>query len=454
MAGSIGPISLPNYAGVDFNQILQSIEAAGQVPIDQLQQEVSTENSAVTALGQIGSDLSTLESALTQFQTMGAQTPMAATVSSGAPLTATVDSTGGAQAGSYSVSVSQLAQAQVSVSQGYSSASDAVGTGTVTLTVGATNYTVTLTSSNDTLQGLADAVNSSGAPLTAQVLDTGSGSTPYVLELSAAATGTNDAFSVSSSLSGGTAPTFTTTVAAQNAALTVNGVAFASQSNTVTDAIAGVTLGLSGAGGPYTVTVAQDTASESQAISAFVSAYNKLLTDVASNTQTQPGQTPPPLASNGAVESIGLGLQIGLDGINLSDLGITVDNNATTNNNGQLVFDQTSFLNAVSTDPSGVQQAFPQVYNALYPMVSSAQTPTTGLIPSETTSFNNLINQQDQQIGTLTSQLQQQEQMFISESGQVQAEMAYYANIAQLFLTSSTTGSGSGLSSGTLASVA
>ncbi|HZP45488.1 MAG TPA: flagellar filament capping protein FliD [Candidatus Binataceae bacterium] len=537
MAAGVTPITLSNFTGLDFNQILQATVAADQVPITDLQNQVAAENVAISTLGTIGADYQNLQSALTTLNDSVTTPPMTTGVSTNAPFTAAVN--GAPLAGTYTVSVSQLASAESLGSQGYASDTAGVGDGIVTINVGGTNYNITVDSSNDTLDGLASAITAAGAGVTAQVVNTGLVGAPYRLLVTSNTTGSTQGFTITSSLSGGTAPNFaqsqvgptvintlngtaTPTVggnytgavtqsyqftvtaggtvgtdpitiaytsdtgesgsftvpasysagspvavvdgltlnlsagtlqtgdsfgvaaftpqvtAAQNATLQVGGQIVSSSSNQVTNAVPGVTLSLTGTGGPATLTVGSDTQSEGNQISAFVSAYNQLLNDIQKNTQAVPNQAAPPLAADGGLRTSLFSLQFGLGQVNLAQLGITVDQ--TT---GQLSFSQSSFAAAQSADPTSVTQAITSLYNALNPVVSYAAAPTTGLVATETASDQQTVTNLNQQIATLNQQLTAQESQLQLEYGQIQAQVAGYQNIAQLFATSSSSGSGS-----------
>jgi flagellar hook-associated protein 2 len=548
VAASIGPISLPNYAGINFNDILQALEAAGQVPIAGLQQEIADETASISALGKLAGDLTSLQTALSGLQSIDSSPELGAQVSAGSPCSASV--TGAPAAGTYGVTVQQMAQAQASASQGYASDTDPVGTGSITVTIGKTAHTITIDDTNNTLDGVAGAINSAAIGVTAQVVNTGLPTDPYRLELVSSQTGGADAFTVSASLAGGVAPDFmnndvgavdysaitgtangasngplvegsytgavtqgyhfsvisggtigssqitiawksdsggsgTITVpsnytaaqpipiadglslsfaatggtlntgdtfaqaaftpsitAAQDATVQVGSQIVTSSSNSVTNAIPGLTLDLSGAGSG-TVTLSENVSNEAQAVQSFVSAYNQLTQDIEAQIQVaKPGDTPPPLYANGAVQALLFQFQSALGGINLSKMGISVDNNAIQDNNGQLTFDQSTFESNILSDPTGVRAAMAQINSALSGAVSGALAPDTGLVASETSSYNSLIGEQNQQISNLQSQLQQQENQFIQESSQVQAEVAEWAGMAQLFLPSSSSGSG------------
>src|SRR5581483_5054450 len=151
MASTISPtsISIPNSSGIDFNAIIQSILAQASVPISAINQEISADQTSISALGSIGGALNQLQSALEAFQNSGTQPSLSASVQSGAPFTASV--TGSPVAGNYTVTVTQLAQAQITASQGYAATTDTVGTGTITLTIDGIAHPITIDSGNDTL---------------------------------------------------------------------------------------------------------------------------------------------------------------------------------------------------------------------------------------------------------------------------------------------------------------
>ena len=113
--------------------------------------------------------------------------------------------------GTYFISVDQLAQNQQIASQGYSSSSAIIGTGTVNISVaGGTATTITLEPGQNSLEYLKSAINSSNAGITAAIINDGSSNQPYRLILTSSQTGADNTISVSTSLTGGTAPDFAT----------------------------------------------------------------------------------------------------------------------------------------------------------------------------------------------------------------------------------------------------
>jgi flagellar hook-associated protein 2 len=193
-------------------------------------------------------------------------------------LAATADSS--AQNGAYNVSVTSLAKAKsLQSSTSYANTTATIGTGTLSITVGSTATSVTIDATNNTLAGLKDAINNSGAAVTASIVSVGSSATPqYSLVVQGKSTGVANDVTIASSLSGGNDPFAgggAVVQAEADAQFSVNGLSLSRTSNTVSDAIPGVTLSLSkGGGSSSTVTVASDTATIKGNIKKFVDAYN------------------------------------------------------------------------------------------------------------------------------------------------------------------------------------
>ncbi len=125
-------------------------------------------------------------------------------VDSSAPATVTATASNKLAAGAYQVTVDQMAQAHQQVTTGFASASSSIGTGSVTLRLGAGPVTtLEIDASKSSLAGLAAAINASDAQVTAQVINDGS-ATPYRLALTAKNTGAANTISFDADgLSGG-----------------------------------------------------------------------------------------------------------------------------------------------------------------------------------------------------------------------------------------------------------
>src|SRR3546814_451516 len=146
--------------------------------------------------------------------------------------------------------VKQLANSQVLKSTTLADGSTAVGLGTLTLTTSAGSYDITIDSSNNTLDGLAEAINVADAGVTATII-TDSDGARLVLKggvgEDAAFTLTNgggaDANLARFTWDGSTGG-MSQVRAAQNAVVVLDGVETSFSGNTIVDAIPNVTIDL------------------------------------------------------------------------------------------------------------------------------------------------------------------------------------------------------------------
>jgi flagellar hook-associated protein 2 len=123
----------------------------------------------------------------------------------------TATSSTDASAGEYYLAVQQLATNHQIASQGFNLTSQSIGTGTFQIKLGSGATTnITIDSSNNTLSGLKDAINNANAGVTATIISDGSDTNQYRMILTAKEAGTKNQISVTSNLSGGIAPDFST----------------------------------------------------------------------------------------------------------------------------------------------------------------------------------------------------------------------------------------------------
>jgi flagellar hook-associated protein 2 len=369
-------------SGLNISAIVASLTSAfGAGQQNQLTTQSTALDAQVSAFGTFTSSVDALQSAIAAINNSSTLAGFDAAV--GDKSIASATATSGAVAGSYSLAVQNLATAQTLTSGPVLVASNPVGTGTLKISLGNASTSVTIDSSNDTLQGIASAINSaSGNPgVTASIITAADGSR---LVLSGTATGTSNSISVTETDGGAalssltydpanTGPTtgLTQTQAAQDANFTINGYAATSASNVVTGTLSGVTIHLLAPSAavtpattpatytPTTLTISPDTTTAATNINAFVTALNSTLSSLQSLTAYDPAtQTAGPLQGNATVEAFQNQLSNILDtvtssttGINsLSDLGVTAD--AQT---GQYDSSASALSNALSSSLSGVE---------------------------------------------------------------------------------------------------
>lgn len=308
--------SLGVGSGLDLNTMLTQLVAIERKPIEQMQTEAKRMQTQVSTLGQMTSLLSTLRDAATALTSTTLWRRSTATSSNEAAVSTVGGST--AAAGNYAVRVGSLASPQTAVStSGWTSATELVGSGTLTLEVGAwdagnTAFTpksgttaVTLTvTATDTLQSLRDKINALGAGVTASVVTDANGTR---LALRSSASGVDNGFRVTAADDDGNGtdaaglsravfdpPSGATSMAlaqpGTNATATVNGVFIVSASNDLTGVVEGMTLRLRQVTDPASVdiAVAADTAAVKEAVQKFADAYNALATAIADNTKYDP----------------------------------------------------------------------------------------------------------------------------------------------------------------------
>jgi flagellar hook-associated protein 2 len=163
--------------------------------------------------------------------------------------------------------------------------------------------------------------------------------------------------------------TFNAPAGGTNASLTVDGVPFSSASNTLTGAIAVVTLNLASAAAATQVqlTVGPDTVQATNAINSFVTAYNAVINAINTQFTVDPTtNSEGPLAGDSALRTLQSSLLsdatysiTGNSGlVNLASLGIDFNNDGTLSVNPVATDTHPSLANVLATDPGAVQSFF------------------------------------------------------------------------------------------------
>lgn len=296
---------------LDVESIVSQLMSVEQKPLTRIATKEASYQSKLTAFGSLKSSLSQFQTAIKALSNISKFQTATATAAN----TSVASAVAGASAvpGSYSLEVSKLAQSQKLATAGQSSTTDVIGNGVISFDFGtitggtldssgkysgasfASNgsgiKTVTIDSTNNSLEGIRDAVNKANIGVTATIVNDG-GTSPYRLSFSAANSGSANSMKISVAndpvastalsdlLANDPAGTqaLSETMTAQNAEFKVDGIAISKSTNAVSDVIEGVTLNLlaKNSGSPTTITVARDTASVTAAVNSFVSAYNTI----------------------------------------------------------------------------------------------------------------------------------------------------------------------------------
>jgi len=315
-------ISSPGIgSNLDINGIVSQLMSVESQPLTDLNKKEASYQAKLSAYGSLNSALSNFQTALTSLSTPAKFQSITANAADSSVISGTANSN--AVPGTYAVNVTKLAQAQTLATAGQTSITAPIGDGQPTTlffqfgaisggtlsngkyvtdaTASPQNPTFTqdgsqasgsvvIDSSNNSLQGIRDAINKANLGVTATIVSDGS-ATPYHLVITSNKTGETSSMKIgvtrdpaapadtalSDLLAYDAAGTqnMTQSSAAQNTALTVNGIAITSTNTVINEAVQGVTLNVSKTGAT-TLSVARDTASVTAAVNSFVKAYNDL----------------------------------------------------------------------------------------------------------------------------------------------------------------------------------
>jgi flagellar hook-associated protein 2 len=381
-------ISSPGIgSGLDVKSIVTQLVALEKQPITQLQTKGSTLQTKLSAYSQIKSSLASLDDASTAL--MDSTTWNARTFASNNAAAITGSATSSALASSFSMQVTALAQVQSlksnPVATNTALGSDGrldiqLGQWTGNSFSGGSNAVISVSVvSTDQLSDIATKINNAGAGVSAVVVTsagqdrllirgntTGDAAGFQIRAYDATATEVTDGTTGVGKLAyaynaAATSPGFygmTQTQAAQNSAISIDGIAVSSATNTVSDAVPGVTLNLlSTTATAAQVTVGLDKDVIKTKLEAFRTAYNDIRTKLAEYVKYDPGsKTSGPLQG----DSTAVGLQSMLRDLaaatgptgstisRLSDLGLQMQRDGTLTSNA-------TKLDAALQNPSNVQ---------------------------------------------------------------------------------------------------
>ncbi len=361
--------SLGVGSGLDLETLLSNLMKVEQRPLQMLAAKQSSFETKLSGYSMVQSALSSFKSSVSNLSKMSSY--QKTTASSTNTDIATITSSGTAANGTYSLTVDKLAQSQkLATALGVADRKEIVGEGTITIdfgeivggTLGSDGIytgatfessskgmkTINITSANNTLDGIRDAINAAGVGVTASIVNDGSDK-PYRLVLTNDATGAEHSMKISVAgdqalqdllaydPADDTGQNLTQTAAAQNAEFTLDGLKITKQSNSVSDVIDGVTIKLLSADPAKSTTLAvnRDTSAAKTAVEELVKAYNDLNTTLRDMTKYDSEEkTASVLTGDSAVRSIQTAMKGMLSTIiaggsqgyrTLSDVGISVD---------------------------------------------------------------------------------------------------------------------------------
>jgi flagellar hook-associated protein 2 len=311
--------SLGVGSGLDLGNIVSSLIEAERAPteqrLDSKEEGLTTE---LSAFGIFRSSISLFQGASKSLDAAMSGSTKSVTNSDDSVLSTTATSI--AAPGDYSVEVSALAQAHAmatSSATAFEDVNDIIGTGDLSISFGTTtsgpynfvqdtakatqSITVSAENGNTTLSGLRDYINDNDYGIQASIVNDGNG---FRMVLVSEDTGAKNSMqitvsedSVGSDIDNDglsqlaynslAQNSMTQTVAAEDAALTINGLEITRESNSVVGAINGVTLNLLKAdlGNVVKINVSENVNEAKSAINDFVDTYNGLVSGMTTLTK-------------------------------------------------------------------------------------------------------------------------------------------------------------------------
>ena len=392
----------------DLKQAITQAVTIASIPLNQLNSNVTDLQGQSKELTFLQNGFTYIQNAIKSLTTASNGGSLSASVGDSTIASATLDSSAAVTAGTYTVNVINTGSPTTAVSNaGLPTVSDPSATSistssSYTLTVNGSTFTVT--PSTNSLNALAQAINSSGSGVSATVINLGSPTAPsYSLSLQSTALG-----NVPIQLNDGSQDLLSTLSTGTQAQYQVNGqpsTPISSNNSTITLA-PGLTVSLLGTG-QTTITVAEDSTTVTNAISTFVSGYNATVDELNTNHGNGGGS----LTGQSIVFTLGQTLRnlttfSGGSGAvtSLADLGLAFDGT------GHLTFDQSQFASVSAAHPSdlaaflgtGTGSGFLASANNILNGLTNA---TDGLFQSTQTTITNRITADNQQISDTTARI-------------------------------------------------
>ncbi len=369
------------------DQLVTAEGAPAQNRLDR--QEIETQSS-ISAFGVFRGALSDFQASLEALRSSQDFNKISATSSDEDKIV--ISANNEAQAGAYSVDVEQLAQSHRLTSESFASELESIGTGNLSFQFGridstsgqfvsndqATIKNIQISDENNSLLGVAQAINQAEFGVRASIINDGKG---HRLALSTEATGEinslrlvvsdqdglmNDGSGLSRLSYDPTQPNalnMIETAKAQDAVVLLDGIRIKNASNNIDEAIKGVSVEVNAlTDKPVLLTTEFDIAAVQESIQSFVASYNEIVNTIQSVSGIDPETgVAGPLAGDSSVR--GLAEQIrrvigaSYNGVN-EDHGSLASIGIETQRNGSLVVDESKLRNAIEEELAQVTKLF------------------------------------------------------------------------------------------------
>ncbi len=424
--------------GIDVSTVVSELMQLQRAPETQLQSEQASITTQVGLLTTISTDLTTLNSAVNDLKDVfGPLSQKDVNSSDSAILTGSA--TNAAAAGIHSVIVTQLASTSSSYSGPITSPSQ-LSSSEIDVAYGdSTNPSktdkITLPANLTTLQQAANAINSStgNTGVTASVVSDDSGQRLVLVSNNSGAAG---------NLTVSGAVDFTQGSPGKDATLVLDGVPVSSASNTVTGALAGVTLNLATAApnSPVQLSIAADTSQAATTLNTFVTAYNAVTKDINTQYTLDSSGSEGPLAGDSTLRTLQSQLlnavtySIAGTGqyVNLQSLGVEMQDDGTLQINSSVLND--ALTNHYSDFQNFFQSASPLGFGQyMGTMLLQATDPTEGVVALDISGLQNTSTDLTNQINDFEARMAMVQDQLTTQYSNLNALLEEYpSQMAQI----------------------
>jgi flagellar hook-associated protein 2 len=396
-------------SGLNTATIVDALIAADSGRLNALKRRQDDYQVQISTLGTMVSQLQALKTAASTLSTKGVVPIQPDSTYSDFTVTGSARTEG-----SYAIQVSQMAKEAKMLSKDFTSAQDpaVVDDGMLQFAIDGVN-TVAIDTTGKGLADIAEAINNGITGLRASVISTGSA---YYLSVARSSTGYSSTSENALTIVSQPNMSLGITQYALNAQLEIDGLPIQRTSNTITDAIGGVTLHLTAESNVRkNVNFTASSSGTEEALQTFVDAYNALATTLRGQLVTDPDQSygdtlldHTTVASiQGAVQSMLTKTVVASGSVRtLSDLGLEIQRDGT------LELNTIRTLKAVETNPAAVNAIFSNstqgIATAVSDLAKRHTSALTGTLVMRQKSLQSSIIEMDEQKVRIQSYLDAQ----------------------------------------------
>jgi flagellar hook-associated protein 2 len=399
-------------SGLDIEGIINQLMVLERRPLNALEDRKDEYNAELSAVGRLKSVVSSFQSAMKNLKTADAFEVYTASSDDEEVFTVTANSA--ASVGTLDIQVTNMAEAHKMGSVVFADTDTTVVGGAgdqVTLSIGATSFTVD--ASGMTLGDIRNAINDATDNVGVSAVIVNETDTEHYLVLTSDNTGIANTVGLSFTGGVGTTLGMTTINAAEDAKLLLDGTYTVTRpSNTITDAVDGLTLNLkSESNSAVTLNIERDVASVTASVQSFVEAFNEIRSTIDS---LRTGE----LQADSTLRTIESGivniLNVPRDGLLgsykvLSQVGLTIQKD------GSMGLDTGELESAINTDFRSLAELFANdnagyVYQ-LESLVNEFLN-ADGVLDNRTDGINARLGRVDDQIANMEFRLERIEERF------------------------------------------